>query len=38
MISSTELRRLAGAWNIDMTVVERDYMLSWALAGLYRQP
>jgi predicted nucleotidyltransferase component of viral defense system len=37
MISSAELRRLAGAWNADFTVVERDYMLSWALAGLYRR-
>jgi len=38
MISGTELRRLAGAWNADFTVVERDYVLSWVLAGLYRQP
>jgi predicted nucleotidyltransferase component of viral defense system len=36
MISATELRRLAGAWNADVTVVERDYVLSWVLAGLYR--
>jgi predicted nucleotidyltransferase component of viral defense system len=38
MISSAELRRLAGAWNADVTLVERDYVLSWVLAGLYRQP
>jgi predicted nucleotidyltransferase component of viral defense system len=38
MISSAELRRLAGAWNADVTVVERDYVLSWVLAGLYRRP
>ena len=38
MISGTELRRLAGAWNADFTVVERDYVLSWVLAGLYRRP
>ncbi len=38
MISGPELRRLAGAWNADFTVVERDYVLSWALAGLYRRP
>jgi len=31
MISSAELRRLAGAWNADSTVVERDYVLSWVL-------
>jgi len=37
MISGTELRRLAGAWNADFTVVERDYVLSWVLAGLYRR-
>ncbi|MDY6875929.1 MAG: nucleotidyl transferase AbiEii/AbiGii toxin family protein [Chloroflexota bacterium] len=37
MISGTELRRLAGAWSADFTVVERDYMLSWVLAGLYRR-
>jgi len=38
MISGAELRRLAGAWNVDFTVVERDYVLSWVLAGLYRRP
>lgn len=38
MISSAELRRLAGAWNADVTVVERDYVLSLVLAGLYRRP
>lgn len=38
MISATELRRLAGTWNVDLTVVERDYVLSWVLAGLYRRP
>jgi len=38
MISGSEIRRLAGAWNVDFTVVERDYVLSWVLAGLYRQP
>jgi hypothetical protein len=37
MIASAELRRQAGAWNADPTVVERDYVLSWVLAGLYRQ-
>lgn len=31
MISEAELRRLAGAWNVDFTVVERDYVLSWVL-------
>jgi len=38
MISSGELRRLAGAWGVDLAVVERDYVLSWMLAGLYRRP
>jgi predicted nucleotidyltransferase component of viral defense system len=38
MITSGEIRRLAGAWRADFTVVERDYVLSWVLAGLYRQP
>ncbi len=38
MISAAELRRLAGAWNADFTVVERDYVLSWVLVGLYRRP
>jgi len=38
MIPAAELRRLAGAWNADVTVVERDYVLSWVLAGLYRRP
>lgn len=38
MISPAELRRLAGAWNADVTRVERDYVLSWVLAGLYRRP
>ena len=38
MVPGTEIRRLAGAWNADFTVVERDYVLSWVLAGLYRQP
>jgi hypothetical protein len=36
MISGTELRRLAGAWNADVTVVERDYVLSWVLAEKLR--
>jgi predicted nucleotidyltransferase component of viral defense system len=38
MISEAELRRLAGAWSADPTIVERDYVLSWVLAGLHRQP
>jgi len=38
MISAAELRRLAGAWNTDPTIVERDYVLPWVLGGLYRQP
>ncbi len=38
MISEAELRRLAGAWNADPTMVERDYVLSWVLAGLHRRP
>jgi predicted nucleotidyltransferase component of viral defense system len=38
MIAAAEVRRLAGAWNADFTVVERDYVLSWVLAGLFRQP
>jgi len=38
MISAAELRRLAGTWSADVTVVERDYVLSWVLAALYRQP
>ena len=38
MISAAEIHRLAGAWKADFTVVERDYVLSWALAGLYRRP
>jgi predicted nucleotidyltransferase component of viral defense system len=38
MISAAELRRLAGAWNADFTIVEQDYMLSWMLAGLYGRP
>jgi predicted nucleotidyltransferase component of viral defense system len=38
MIAAAELRRLAGAWNADFTMVERDYVLSWVLAGLYQRP
>jgi predicted nucleotidyltransferase component of viral defense system len=38
MISANELHRLAGAWNADPNVVERDYVLSWMLEGLYRRP
>ena len=38
MISATEVHRLAGKWKTDFTVVERDYVLSWALAGLYQRP
>ncbi len=38
MITPAELRRLAGTWNADVTVVERDYVLAWVLAGLYRRP
>ncbi len=37
MISANELRRLAGAWNADLNMVEHDYVLSWVLAGLYRR-
>jgi len=35
MIAAAEVRRLAGAWNADPTLVERDYVLSWLLGGLY---
>jgi predicted nucleotidyltransferase component of viral defense system len=38
MISAAEIRRLAGTWTTDPTIVERDYVLSWALAALYDQP
>ena len=38
MIAAAEIRRLAGAWSADSTVVQRDYVLSWVLAGLYRRP
>jgi predicted nucleotidyltransferase component of viral defense system len=37
MVTEGELRRLAGAWRTDVTVVERDHVLSWVLAGLYRR-
>ena len=37
MIAAAEIRRLAGGWGVDFTVVERDYVLSWVLAGLCRQ-
>ena len=38
MIPAGELRRLAGTWGADVTVVERDYVLSWALVALYGRP
>jgi len=38
MIPAGELRRLAGTWGTDVTVVERDYVLSWVLAALYGRP
>lgn len=38
MISAAEIRRLAGTWSTDPTIVERDYILSWTLSALYDQP
>ncbi len=38
MIQQAELRRLGASWGIDEDIVERDYVLGWALYGLYQRP
>lgn len=38
MIQQAELRRLGGRWGVDQDVVERDYVLGWALHGLCQRP
>ncbi|MHC4620600.1 MAG: nucleotidyl transferase AbiEii/AbiGii toxin family protein [Planctomycetota bacterium] len=38
MIQQAELRRLGGRWGVDQDVVERDYVLGWALYGLCQRP
>jgi Nucleotidyl transferase AbiEii toxin, Type IV TA system len=38
VIDRTELLRLAGEFGLEPRIVEKDYVLSWVLAGIYRDP
>lgn len=38
MIPSRELRELRTEWQIDVGVIEKDYVLGWLLAGISNEP
>ena len=38
MIDRTEVLRLASEFGLEPRIVEKDYVLSWVLAGIYRDP
>jgi len=38
MIDRTELIRVANELGLEPRVVEKDYLLGWLLAGIYRDP
>lgn len=38
MIPQAEVRALAGEWQLRMDVVEKDYVLSWMLAAIAKDP
>lgn len=38
MIDRTEILRLANDFGLEARIVEKDYILGWVLAGIYRDP
>ena len=38
MIDRTEILRLANEFGLEARIVEKDYILGWLLAGIYRDP
>ena len=38
MISRLEIRQKSAEWGLRLDVVEKDYVLSWVLWGLFQQP
>lgn len=38
MISKHELLRLRGEWQLDVGVIEKDYVLGWMLAAIAADP
>lgn len=38
MIDRTEILRLASEFGLEARIIEKDYVLSWVLAGIYRDP
>jgi Nucleotidyl transferase AbiEii toxin, Type IV TA system len=38
MISRRELEQLRAEWTLDITVIEKDYLLGWLLAGIAAHP
>ncbi len=38
MIAKQELMRLRGEWQLDVSVIEKDYVLGWVLAAIAAEP
>ena len=38
VIDRAEILRLANEFGLEARIVEKDYMLGWVLAGIYRDP
>ena len=38
MINRAEILRLANEFGLEARIVEKDYILGWVLAGVYRDP
>ena len=38
MIDRAEILRLANEFGLEARIVEKDYILGWVLAGIYRDP
>jgi predicted nucleotidyltransferase component of viral defense system len=38
VIDRSEILRLASEFGLEARIIEKDYVLSWALAGIYRDP
>jgi predicted nucleotidyltransferase component of viral defense system len=38
VISRRELDALGGEWSLDISVIEKDYILGWLLAGIAQHP
>jgi predicted nucleotidyltransferase component of viral defense system len=38
LIGKRELQQLRAEWTLDISVIEKDYVLGWLLAGIARHP